>query len=115
MNEKILHEARELIAGFLKERRLELGMTIDQVADHTGLGRMTIMRMENANFWPGLKQYLILCEALHLFPFLVPFESDHQFAKMMRDNWTKKQGKDMSIDEALQKKRGKHIRPDSEN
>ncbi len=114
MNEKVLNEARKLIAGFLKQRREELKITIDDLAAKTGLGRATIMRMENAMFWPGLKQYLIVCEALYLFPFLSTFEEDSSLAEMMRKSWTAKP-KAMSIEEALKLKAGRYKRPDQHN
>jgi transcriptional regulator with XRE-family HTH domain len=110
MNEKVLDEARKMIAGFLKARREELGISQADLADITQLGIATIKRMEDAKFWPGLKQYLIVCEALHLFPFVGTYEGDNEFSRMMRDAWTKKQGKDMSIEEALKFKNEKYIR-----
>ena len=66
MNEKTLNEARKIIAGFLKQRRLELGYSQAYIAENTGLGLRTIVRAEQAEFWLGMKQYLI-----HLFlPFI---------------------------------------------
>ena len=73
MNEKVLNEARKIIAGFLKQRREELGYTQDHLAELTGLGRRTIIRAEQATFWLGMKQYLLICEALHLFPLIATF------------------------------------------
>lgn len=66
MNEKVLNEARVIIAGFLKSRREELKLSQADLAEKTGLGLRTIQRMEAAKFWPGLKQYLTVCEALNL-------------------------------------------------
>jgi transcriptional regulator with XRE-family HTH domain len=68
MNEKTLNEARNLIAGFLKDRRLELGLSQQDLADKTGMARETINRMEAGKFWLGMKQYLLICEALELSP-----------------------------------------------
>lgn len=66
MNEEILIEARKQIAGFLKQRREELGISQDKLAGLTGLNRSTIKRIEGAKFWPGMKQYLTICLALQL-------------------------------------------------
>ena len=68
MQEKILNEARLKIAGFLKNRRIELGLTQKEVAERTGMARETINRMEQGFFWLGLKQFLLICEALRLVP-----------------------------------------------
>ena len=46
MNESVLNEARNLIAGFLKNRRLELGLSQYDLAERTGLARKTIIAME---------------------------------------------------------------------
>jgi transcriptional regulator with XRE-family HTH domain len=115
MNEKILHEARNLIAGFFKQRREELGYSQDKLAELTGLNRSTIKRLEAAQFWPGLKQYLIICEALKVFPLIATYEGDGEFSRMMRETWTNKQGKDMSVEEALRLKDDRYIRRELNN
>lgn len=61
-----LHTARIYIAGLLKSRREELKITQTALAERTNLGIQTIKRIENANFWPGLKQFLIICDELNL-------------------------------------------------
>lgn len=114
MTEKVLREARLLIAGFLKNRRIELGLSQQDLADRTGMARATINRMEQGLFWLGMKQYLLVCEALHLFPAIAAFEEESDIAEMMRKNWTAKP-RAMTIDEALQLKAGKHKRPDQHN
>lgn len=66
MNEQTLNEARTLIAGFLKKRRLELGLSQQKLADMTGIARATINRMELGYFWLNMRQYVILRKALDL-------------------------------------------------
>lgn len=66
MTEKELNASRLLIGEALKKRREELGFKQSDVAFATGLGLNTIGRMEDAKFWPGLKQYLIVLNALEL-------------------------------------------------
>ena len=68
MTDQELNEIRMIIAAILKKRRIELGITHEQLAENTGLGIATIKRMEDARFWPALKQYVIVCKALDLFP-----------------------------------------------
>jgi transcriptional regulator with XRE-family HTH domain len=86
-NEKTLKEARKIIAGFLKQRRVELGYSQAYIAEQTGLGLRTIVRAEQADFWLGLKQYLLICEALHLFPSIAEMESNTEIAEALRQNW----------------------------
>jgi transcriptional regulator with XRE-family HTH domain len=114
MNEKTLTEARTMIAGFLKDRRIELGLSQQELADRTGLARKTINAMEQSKFWLGMKQYLQICEALHLFPFIATFEEDSNLAAMMRKNWTAKP-KAMTIEDALKLKGSRHKRPEEHN
>lgn len=114
MNEKVLNEARNLIAGFLKNRRIELGLSQQDLADKTGMARATINRMEQGRFWLGMKQYLLICEALHLFPAIAEIESDTDIAKALRQNW-KPNPKAMSIEDALKAKASRHKRPDEHN
>ena len=56
MNEQILLEARNLISGFLKNRRNELSMSQDKLAELSGMGIATIRRFESGKFWLNLKQ-----------------------------------------------------------
>lgn len=114
MNEKVLNEARKIIAGFLKQRREELGYSQEYVADITGLGRRTIIRAEQAEFWLGMKQYLLICEALHLFPAVVEMESNTPIAESLRKTW-KPNPKAMSVEEALKRKSARYKRPDDHN
>lgn len=90
MNEKVLIAARDMISGFLKNRREELGMTQQELADSSGMGIATIKRFESGKFWLNLKQYLILCHHLKCYPFVSEMEGDDEFAKMMRERWIRK-------------------------
>ncbi len=114
MNDQTLNEARKIIAGFLKNRRIELGMTQEQLAARTGMARETINRMERGLFWLGMKQYLLICEALCLFPAVAEMESDTPIAEALRQTW-KPNPKALSLDEALKLKNSRHKRPDEHN
>lgn len=74
-----------MISGFLTERRKELSMTQDQLAELAGMGVATIRRFESGRFWLNLKQYLILCHYLKCYPFLAETDSKHPLAKDMRE------------------------------
>jgi transcriptional regulator with XRE-family HTH domain len=70
MNDKTLLEARKNISGFLKNRREELGLTQQELADDSGMGIATIKRFESGKFWLNLKQYIILCHYLECKPII---------------------------------------------
>lgn len=87
MNDKVLLEARNLISGFLKNRREDLKITQQELADASGMGIATIKRFESGKFWLNLKQYLILCHHLKCYPFIEEVESTKELATMMRNRW----------------------------
>ncbi len=66
MNPEVLHQARELIAGFVSNRRREKGLSQAALADKAGFGIATIKRLEDAKFWPNMKQFVVICHALDL-------------------------------------------------
>lgn len=113
-NENVLNEARTIIAGFLKNRRIELKLSQQELADKVGMARETINRMEAGRFWLGMKQYLQICEALHLFPSIAEMESETEIAEALRRNW-KPNPKAMSVEEALKMKFQRYNRDGSSN
>ena len=102
-NENVLNEARQIIAGFLKTRRVELKLSQQDLADKVGMARETINRMEAGRFWLGMKQYLQICEALNLFPCVAEMESETEIAQALRSNW-KSNPKAMTIEDAIKLK-----------
>lgn len=80
-------EARELIAGFLRNRRVELGMTQEELAEKTGLHVHTIKRIEAAKFWLKLDTLLVVCHHLNLFFFVEEKDANTPTAKLMRERW----------------------------
>lgn len=64
MNENKLNKARELISGFLTEKRISAGLTQQKIADATGMGIATIKRFESGKFWLNQKQLILYCFAV---------------------------------------------------
>ena len=114
MNEEVLNEARQLMSGFLKNRRIELGLSQLELAEKTGLARKTINSMEAGKFWLGMKQYLQICEALYIFPSMSEMESKDDIAEALRNNWIAKP-KAMTIEEAIKLKQSRHNRDGQNN
>lgn len=61
------------ISKFLKNKRLELGISQRKLANKCGMCEATINRMEQGKFWLGTKQYLLICYGLGIKP-TEPFE-----------------------------------------
>lgn len=114
MDEEILNEARIKIASFLKKRRIELNLSQEEVSARSGITRKTINVIEQAKFWPGMKQYLLICHALHLFPTVVEMESNTSIAEALRQTWNANP-KAMQLKEALDKKAKRYDRDGVEN
>lgn len=87
MNELVLLEARKMIAGFIRNRRIELKMSQEELAEKTNLGIATIKRFEAGKFWINLQTLLIICNSLEMYFFLEEKDSEKELAKMMRDRW----------------------------
>lgn len=114
MNEIVLEEARIKIASFFKNRRIELNLSQQDVADRAGLSRKSINALEGAKFWPSMKLYMQLCYALHLFPTVVEIEANDSMADALRSTW-EPHDKAMTVDEALLKKGSKALNLDQNN
>jgi len=65
MTDKKLKLKRMEIANSIRKRRKELKMTQIQLAEKSGMGVMTVKRVEDGRFFLNSKQLLILCEALN--------------------------------------------------
>ena len=70
MDKKVLQEAGKLIASFLKERRIELGLSCDDLAKLCGVSRATIWRVEENKFLPHLELFLKITHHLNCYLFL---------------------------------------------
>lgn len=87
MNDQVLNEARDLIAGFIVNRRQQLGLTQAELAEKAGLGRATVERIESRKFLPDGKSLLKICHALDCFFFFAEKETDEPLIKAMRERW----------------------------
>ena len=51
------------------------------------MARETINRMEQGLFWMGMKQFLLICEALHLVPDITEIRSSEDIAGRILKAW----------------------------
>jgi transcriptional regulator with XRE-family HTH domain len=86
-DELILNASRDLIADFMRARRLELGLSQRKLSELSGISVITIVRFEHRGAWINFKQYLLLCKYLDLYPFVGTKESDESYSKLMRERW----------------------------
>jgi transcriptional regulator with XRE-family HTH domain len=57
---------RKQISGLLLKRRLELGISQDELGKRTGIPRTTIGKIERAEWSVGIDSIIKLCNALDL-------------------------------------------------
>ncbi len=79
----------DMISNFMRNRRVELGLTQTQVAEKAGLGFRTVQRIEAGDFIPDGKSLVKMSRALDCYFFLSEKESDEDFVKIMRERWTR--------------------------
>ncbi len=89
INDEVLNEARKMIAGFIKKRRIELKMTQKELASIVEVKRETIARIEAGKFWISMKLFLKITHALDLYFFVSEKESDEDLATLIRERWGK--------------------------
>lgn len=87
IQQEVINEARDLIAGFIVSRRKELGFTQVQLAERAGLGVRTIERIEGKKFIPNGESLLKICYALDCFFFFGEKESKDPFIKAFANRW----------------------------
>jgi hypothetical protein len=61
LTEQQLNEARLKLAGFLKQKRKEKGLTLQQLADCIGIMQPLLARIKFGKFWISTKLLLQFC------------------------------------------------------
>lgn len=64
--ENRMHIKRAEISKMIIDKRKQLNISQADLAEKTGIGIATVKRMEDPDYWPGLKQLLIVCHALDM-------------------------------------------------
>ena len=54
-----------MIENFIKERRTELGVTQEWLAERSGVGRSTISEIENGKHIPDVEEAIAIARALN--------------------------------------------------
>lgn len=89
MDDKVIKTAFTLIAGFLKKRRIELGISQGALASLCHVSRQTINRIETGRHVPNMELFLKITHHLNCYFFLAEKEGPDPDAKVMRERWGK--------------------------
>lgn len=61
-----LTEARKKLAGFLKQKRKEKGLSSQELAERLGILQPSLSRIESGKFWISTKLLLQFCKELDI-------------------------------------------------
>ena len=61
-----MHPLLKEISEKIKNRRLELGLTQEQVAKYAGISQRNYQRIENSQSSPNINSLIIICDALKM-------------------------------------------------
>lgn len=77
MNDKTIQAAAEIIGNFFRDRRKDLNLTIDDIAEISGINKGNISQFENGVRQPSFPILMRLCHAYQLNPHFVPKENSN--------------------------------------
>jgi transcriptional regulator with XRE-family HTH domain len=66
MTDNKLNEARLKLAGFLKQKRKEKRLTLQQLADKVNIMQPSLARIESGKFWVTMPILLKICVVLEI-------------------------------------------------
>jgi transcriptional regulator with XRE-family HTH domain len=87
---KKIETARKMLLDYLRAQMEEKGITHAALAKITGFRESNISRMLSAKYPPTLDNFLILCEAVNCYLFIIDKEAGDDTAKLMRERWKRK-------------------------
>lgn len=85
---KKIETARRMLLDYLREQMEAKGITQSALAAKTGFRESNISRTLSAKYPPTLDNFIMLCEAVDCFLFVIDKENPKDdMAKLMRDRW----------------------------
>ena len=85
-DEKIV-EARKMLCSYIGQIARAKGLTTYKLAEMTGFKQPNIQRMLSGKYSPTLDNFMILCEAIDTYVFIIDKTSDDDLAQLMKDRW----------------------------
>lgn len=86
---KKIETARRMLLDYIREQMEAKNITGVMLAEKTGFTTSNISRMLSAKYPPTLDNFLILCEAVNCFVFIIDKNADEDAAKLMRERWNR--------------------------
>lgn len=89
MSNKI-ETARRMLLDYIRKQMDAKNITQAMISEKTGFTQSNISRMLSAKYPPTLDNFLMLCEAVNTFVFIIDKEANEDTAKLMHDRWKRK-------------------------
>lgn len=86
---KKIEIARKMLLDYIREQMTTKGITQEMLSKKTGFTQSNISRLLNAKYSPSIDNFLILCEAVNCYIFIIDKDADEDTAKAMRNRWGK--------------------------
>lgn len=80
-------QARLMLCDYLKELAKEKGITHKQIAEKTGFMENNVSRMLAGKYAPTLDNFIILCDAINTYFFIIDKNANEEAANLMRNRW----------------------------
>lgn len=85
-DEKVI-EARKMLCAYLGQVAREKGMSTYKIAEITGFKQPNVHRMLSGRYAPSLDHFIMLCDAINTYIFIIDKNADDDFTQLMRDRW----------------------------
>lgn len=80
-------QARLMLCDYLRELAKEKGITHKQIAEKTGFMENNVSRMLSGKYAPSLDNFIILCDAINTYFFIIDKDADNDLVEIMRNRW----------------------------
>jgi len=87
MKEQKIIEARLMLCRYLRDLAKEKGITNQQIADITGFTQGNVNRMLAGKYPPTLDNFIILCDAINTYFFIIDKNANEEVTNLMRNRW----------------------------
>jgi transcriptional regulator with XRE-family HTH domain len=87
MNDPVIIEARRMLLAYLNELAKEKKLSTYKIAEMTGITQSNVYRILNGRYPPTLDTFLLLCQKLDCYIFIVDKNAEDDLVDKMKQRW----------------------------
>ncbi len=87
MNQEKIKEARRLLCQYLRKTAKEKGLSTYKIAELTGFAQPNVHRMLSGKHPITLDNFIILCDVINAYIFIIDKNEDADIVTLMKDRW----------------------------